>query len=232
MTGITSMAEPIPVLTLHQPWASLIGCGVKTIETRSWSTRYRGPIALHAGRTFVPQYGLGLGGFVAMLTITDPAYQGGQTTGRYSRVPRRAQTPTLFWPHIGPHARLREDKPEYSHTEHLPLGAVVATATLADCLPMVDGHADGMDYFGHRCEVREDPPADDGGLSLWLVDEDSSRYLDHEDDDPSLEVSDQRPFGDFTIGRFAWLLTDVQPLDVPVPFKGGRRLTRKWSPTG
>lgn len=41
-------------LTLHQPWASLIALGVKTIETRSWSTRYRGPLAIHAGRTLVP----------------------------------------------------------------------------------------------------------------------------------------------------------------------------------
>ncbi len=34
-------------LTLWQPWASLIGRG-KHYETRSWSTKYRGPIAIHA----------------------------------------------------------------------------------------------------------------------------------------------------------------------------------------
>lgn len=37
-------------LTVRQPWASLIALGVKTIETRSWSTRYRGPLAVHAGK--------------------------------------------------------------------------------------------------------------------------------------------------------------------------------------
>jgi len=37
-------------LTLHQPWASLIAMGIKTIETRSWSTKYRGPLAIHAGK--------------------------------------------------------------------------------------------------------------------------------------------------------------------------------------
>lgn len=37
-------------LTLHQPWASLIALGVKTIETRSWATSYRGPIAIHAAK--------------------------------------------------------------------------------------------------------------------------------------------------------------------------------------
>ena len=36
-------------LTILQPWASLIACGAKMIETRSWSTEYRGEIAIHAG---------------------------------------------------------------------------------------------------------------------------------------------------------------------------------------
>lgn len=37
-------------LTLHQPWASLIAVQLKTIETRSWPTKYRGPMAIHAGK--------------------------------------------------------------------------------------------------------------------------------------------------------------------------------------
>jgi hypothetical protein len=35
-------------LSLIQPWASLIACGAKRYETRSWSTRHRGPLAIHA----------------------------------------------------------------------------------------------------------------------------------------------------------------------------------------
>lgn len=35
---------------MHQPWATLIALGAKRIETRSWSTSYRGPIAIHAGK--------------------------------------------------------------------------------------------------------------------------------------------------------------------------------------
>ncbi len=31
-------------LTPHQPWASLMAWGVKTIETRGWATAYRGPL--------------------------------------------------------------------------------------------------------------------------------------------------------------------------------------------
>jgi len=35
-------------LTLYQPWATLIAIGAKKFETRSWSTSYRGPLAIHA----------------------------------------------------------------------------------------------------------------------------------------------------------------------------------------
>lgn len=35
------------ILTLTQPWASLIAIGAKTLETRSWRTGYRGPLAIH-----------------------------------------------------------------------------------------------------------------------------------------------------------------------------------------
>ena len=43
-------------LTLHQPWASLIAHGVKTIETRSWAPPARvigERIAIHAGKRVV-----------------------------------------------------------------------------------------------------------------------------------------------------------------------------------
>jgi hypothetical protein len=36
-------------LTVYQPWASLECLGLKGTETRSWSTSYRGPLAIHAG---------------------------------------------------------------------------------------------------------------------------------------------------------------------------------------
>lgn len=36
-------------LTIWQPWASLIASGEKQYETRSWETKYRGPLAIHAG---------------------------------------------------------------------------------------------------------------------------------------------------------------------------------------
>jgi hypothetical protein len=36
------------VLSLLQPWASLVISGAKTIETRSWSTTHRGTLLIHA----------------------------------------------------------------------------------------------------------------------------------------------------------------------------------------
>jgi hypothetical protein len=40
----------VKALTLHEPWASLVSHGFKTIETRSWQTKYRGPLAIHASK--------------------------------------------------------------------------------------------------------------------------------------------------------------------------------------
>lgn len=37
-------------LSLWQPWASAIALGMKRVETRSWGTAYRGPIAIHAAK--------------------------------------------------------------------------------------------------------------------------------------------------------------------------------------
>ena len=37
-------------LTLTQPWATLVAIGAKKIETRSWATKYRGPLAIHAAK--------------------------------------------------------------------------------------------------------------------------------------------------------------------------------------
>lgn len=33
-------------LSVKQPWASLIACGFKTIECRTWKTEYRGPLLI------------------------------------------------------------------------------------------------------------------------------------------------------------------------------------------
>jgi hypothetical protein len=38
------------IITLWQPWATLIALDRKRYETRSWYTTYRGPLAIHAAK--------------------------------------------------------------------------------------------------------------------------------------------------------------------------------------
>ena len=38
------------VLTIRQPWATLIMQGYKRFEFRSWQTKYRGDLLIHAGK--------------------------------------------------------------------------------------------------------------------------------------------------------------------------------------
>ena len=52
--------SPCTPITLHQPWATLITLGIKTVETRSWPAPERllgQTIAIHAGRRVVRQPG-------------------------------------------------------------------------------------------------------------------------------------------------------------------------------
>ena len=81
-------------LTLTQPWATLVAIGAKRIETRSWSTNYRGPLAIHAAKSF-PKW--------AREFTTEPVC--------YNAV--------------------RLDL----KTGGYPLGMVIATCRLVDCLP-------------------------------------------------------------------------------------------------
>jgi hypothetical protein len=40
------------VLSIKQPWCSLIGLGIKPIENRTWKTNHRGTLLLHASASF------------------------------------------------------------------------------------------------------------------------------------------------------------------------------------
>lgn len=44
------------VLSIRQPWASLIVYGYKKYEFRSWQTHYRGDLLIHASKGFEKQY--------------------------------------------------------------------------------------------------------------------------------------------------------------------------------
>lgn len=42
-------------ISLHQPWASLVVIAEKRFETRSWPTKHRGPILIHAAKRQIPE---------------------------------------------------------------------------------------------------------------------------------------------------------------------------------
>lgn len=42
------------IITLHQPWASLIALKLKRSETRHWATDYMGPLLIHAAKQPMP----------------------------------------------------------------------------------------------------------------------------------------------------------------------------------
>jgi activating signal cointegrator 1 len=189
-------------LTLTQPWASLVANGAKTIETRSWSTSYRGPVAIHAAK------GTGPGGKAAFRErcLSEPFFSALGGTWRDSL--------TAFYHDFGAPRAYGTDGTvlETSFELTLPLGAIVATATLAHCLPI----------FGFDDELRG-PTARFGG---WPEDEDpeveeclarEGWWLDM--GIPTMHPN-QAPFGHFDYGRFAWFLEDVRPLAEPVACKG------------
>lgn len=46
------MNRPLACLSVRQPWASLLVHFIKPIENRAWYCAHRGPIVIHAGRTW------------------------------------------------------------------------------------------------------------------------------------------------------------------------------------
>ena len=132
-------------LTLTQPWATLVAIGAKKIETRSWSTRYRGPLAIHAAKGFLQR----------------------DVTGFWEDEPfRSALRPFGCWTY-----------------PNLMAGSVLATCQLVCCV---------------RVEEVTNPHGP------WL-----GSFTDQE-----------RAFGNYSPGRWAWILEDVKPLPAPIPAKG------------
>lgn len=139
-------------ITLTQPWAQLVAIGAKRIETRSWNTSYRGPLAIHAAKGLGP-----IGGKKGYqkLCATEPFYSVLQDYGKaYAKVPRELK--------------------ELVENPLMPMGYVIAVAKLAHILPV-----------------------------------------------DNVCISDQeRAFGDYSPGRFAWFLDNVLKLRRPIPMKG------------
>ena len=94
-------------ITIYQPWASLIAARAKQFETRPWQTAYRGPIAIHAGAKKPSSL---LTALDDCLVLHAAKALGLIVAGAYHGV---AEVIRLL--------------------DKLPRGAIIATATLAEC---------------------------------------------------------------------------------------------------
>lgn len=173
-------------LTIRQPWAQLIAVGAKHIETRPFSTKYRGPLAIHAGLAKPTIHTLP--GFTDV--TGEPIAGGADPCWLDLRVYPPVPVP-------------------------LPLGAVVAVCDIVDVVPITpDGHCPNPPDHGWASHVSR------SGITGNL----NGYWTGHTQPLFAIEdLSDQLPLGDFTPGRFAWLLDNVRPID-PVPMEGAQGL--------
>ena len=154
-------------ITLHQPWASLVAIGVKTILDTSWPA----PKGLIGQRLLIhASVKVPLTKDVGDWSVFYSEPHGVKVMREYGKLSYRD-----------------------GRLSCLPLGAIVASATLTDCVPMVDTN-------------------DRKGLSPTLLICPSGLYRsDRDSSQPDYDRTDQLPYGDFAPGRWAWLLDDVKP---------------------
>jgi hypothetical protein len=131
------------VLSLLQPWASLVVLGHKKIETRSWNTKHRGPLLIHASASKKPVYrGITLDFQTQLFGLQIPKY------------------------------------------EVLPFGAIIGQVELVGTC--------GTSSIKRMAELEMD----------------------------GVDWETEMPFGDYTDGRFGWLLRDAKEFETPIPAKG------------
>ena len=144
------------ILSLWQPWATLIAAGAKHIETRNWATHYRGELAIHAAKKW--------DGELQFTCLTEPF-----------------------------RTALREAGYPHANCYGLPFGFIVAMATLIDCCSTVDMIPDPA----YPCAFR--------------------KY-------PTLDTPNERAFGNYEPGQWAWVFGKIMPLRQPISYKGGQGL--------
>lgn len=139
------LVKNLKVITLIQPWATLIALGEKKIETRSWKTFYRGPLLIHAGKN-IDKYACEE--YYIKGTLQEHGYS----------------------------------------LNNLPTGSIIAKVDLIDCIEINQG----TDPIYRRANLINGTKIEGNEYS----------------------------FGDYTPGRYAWKLDNVQILKQPIPAKG------------
>lgn len=146
-------------ISLWEPWATAIALDAKKIETRHWSTNYRGPLAIHAAKRMKKSELMEL-----------------QACNNWRGV---------FMPLVikaGGSANL---------IDLLNFGKIVAIVNLYDCKPTEL-------FTGSLIDITRRPDGLKDDRYDWT----------------------ERQLGDFSAGRFGWMLGNVRALKNPIPFKG------------
>lgn len=131
----------VHALSLWQPWASLIAIGAKRIETRHWSTSYRGPLVIHAAKT---RNELAMCWNEPFRTVLEDAKKLPPITRRGEG---RAE--------LNYEERCHFIKQGVSQGWMLPLGALVCVVDLMDCVPTEQLQPDEPEnHFGNYAPGR------------------------------------------------------------------------------
>lgn len=202
---MTWVPSDIRVLALNQPVASLWAMGEKRIETRGapWPSTIPLPAwcLIHAN-VKRPLHLSKVGEWWVHSLYTEP--ESGPELRRLGSV------------HNG---ELVVDRCERRLAVPMPLGAIVGAVHVTDSLP-IDRHALGarISDFPH-----DGPhPQQQGGL--WIT---GVTNLTH---GTPRRVEDQRPYGDFTSGRYGYLGDRFAQLAEPIPHKGKQGWSDRATP--
>ena len=76
--------DTVRSLTMTDPWGTLVALGAKRIETRSWSTPHRGPLAIHVAKS-LPTW--------ALACCDEPSFRQVLEAGGYRFRPERGHNP-------------------------------------------------------------------------------------------------------------------------------------------
>ncbi len=164
--------QPMKAITVWQPWATLLACGAKKYETRSWPTKYRGPIAIHAAKK-------------NPMSLKDILY--GDTAMKMHYI------------------LAREFGSSQGDWDDLPLGAIIATAELANCWYIVA-------HPGTNVDIAKHIPI---GVESMSTDKHAPDFADY-----FVPTEQEIIFGDWTPGRYAWEIANVKMLPDPISVKG------------
>lgn len=128
-----TIGDNMKVLSLKEPFATLIKNNKKYIETRSWKTNYRGEIYIHASQT-----------------------------------------------KIGKSIDGRDELKKLVSNDEMNYGNIICKCQLIDCIEMTEEYINKI----------------------------------------KTEAYQQYICGQYEVGRFAWILQNIEPLKAPIPAKG------------